>query len=178
MLQWGTLKMQMVTLLMDMQPLLYANVPGPSGYICHRMAGYHQSGEMLGSSLPLEMYLRFPILELCELDWKVDLITTDTYSVWYGWWSKNKIMVKDEPDDLASMTPVVALSKCTCQSSPEPVLKRAKVDRAAENVVMEIDTPLKSNPGPELGLEICFCVHYTCCPLHLRLCHRSRILCI
>jgi hypothetical protein len=59
------------------------------------------------------MYSRFPILELCELNWKVDLITTDTYPAWYGWWSKNTVMVKDEPDNLASVTPAVALPKHT-----------------------------------------------------------------
>lgn len=34
------------------------------------------------------MYSWFPILQFCELNWKVDHISTDSYPSWYSWFVK------------------------------------------------------------------------------------------
>lgn len=44
-----------------------------------------------------EMRNRYPVLALCEMDWKADLIATDNYPSWYSHFTKK--CVKEEPQE-------------------------------------------------------------------------------
>jgi hypothetical protein len=75
------------------------------------------------------MYSRFPFLQFCELDWKVDLIATDNYPSWYSYYIK-----KSNTDTKAEQVEVVlstiaedSLPKRAHDSSSEPLPKRTKV---------------------------------------------------
>jgi hypothetical protein len=77
------------------------------------------------------MYSRFPFLQFCELDWKVDLIATDNYPSWYSWFiKKSKTDTKTEvteQDEVVLIFAEDAPPKRAHDSSSEPLPKRTKV---------------------------------------------------
>jgi hypothetical protein len=81
------------------------------------------------------MYSRFLFLQLCELDWKVDLIATDNYPLWHSYYIKKlKTDTKAEQVEVALSTiaedspPKHAHGSSHAHDlSSEPLPKRTKV---------------------------------------------------
>lgn len=51
-------------------------------------AKWGEAGIKFNEMYRKQMYERFPMLRLCESDWKVDQIATDNYPSWYSVWRK------------------------------------------------------------------------------------------
>ena len=81
-----------------------------------------------------QMYQRFPMLQLCESDWKVDQIATDNYPSWYSSWRKKisgaTIKVEQDSVPLDSHVPKRPHGAAT---SAEPDPKKRKVKLSNEN---------------------------------------------
>jgi hypothetical protein len=102
------------------------------------------------------MCSKFPILQFCELDWKVDLIATDNYPSWYSWWVKKSMGGKMDPKveekaalGLTEDTP----PKRGHDSSSEPLPKRMKV---ADEMGMDVVT----NGDVEFQFQVCSWIFY------------------
>jgi hypothetical protein len=95
------------------------------------------------------MYSRFPMLQFCELDWKVDLIATDNYPSWYGWFGKkSKTDTKTEQVEV-TLTGTIAEDappKRAHDSSSEPLPKRTKVTE-------EVGMNAQPKPSQDMGFQ-------------------------
>jgi hypothetical protein len=82
----------------------------------------------------MQMYQRFPMLQLCESDWKVDQIATDNYPSWYSSWRKKSpgATIKTEQDSVPLDSHILA-KRPYGSTSAEPDPKKRKVKPANEN---------------------------------------------
>jgi hypothetical protein len=110
-----------------------------------------------------QMYSRFPMLQLCELDWKVDLIATDNYPSWYTHFVKKfKTYTKTEQDEAGVGVDEVALTvandaplKRGHDSSSEPLPKRTKVtEEVWTDVAAKGELP-SAQPTQDMGFQVC-----------------------
>jgi hypothetical protein len=72
-----------------------------------------------------EMRNRFPELRLCESNWKIDQIATDTYPSWHTYYTK-QLAAKQEPEEMDLETPTL---KRPVEVPPQPsdrVLKKSR----------------------------------------------------
>jgi hypothetical protein len=98
-----------------------------------------------------EMYSFFPELRLCELDWKVNRLATETYSSWYR---KHKdklaITVKHESHDIAEDPRGVFLQRKRPQTPLQqlPYPKKAKSSDLTQPPVPPSACPVASCPQP------------------------------
>ena len=97
-------------------------------------AKWSEAGIKHNDSYRMQMYRRFPILQLCESDWKVDQIATDNYPSWYSSWRKKvqvvTIKAEQESVPLDSHIPKRPHGEAT---SVEPDPKKRKVKLSNEN---------------------------------------------
>lgn len=99
-----------------------------------------------------EMGRRFPELKFCELDWKADLIATDSYPSWYvNWHYKSEVgQMKQEDGETAS------LDSGTHAKRPHKALinsatKRSRTGKVASHDIdnMQVDLAIAPN------LQVC-----------------------
>ncbi|KAH7905891.1 hypothetical protein BJ138DRAFT_705412 [Hygrophoropsis aurantiaca] len=93
-----------------------------------------------------EMYRQFPELRLCEQNWKVNMIATDTYSQWYrkhGPGGGGTKIVKEEdnepetPKACGTSIAVKRESPCAGDSSEVNSMKKMKIEQAATTATVE-----------------------------------------
>jgi hypothetical protein len=84
-----------------------------------------------------QMYERYPNLQFCESDWKVDQIATDYYPSWYSTWRKNH----------SESGPTIKAEHCQDSESNSRDLRTSKRPHEAVSVDSETD-PRKRKPIP------------------------------
>lgn len=142
-------------------------------------AKWGDAGVKISQIYRQHMYSKFPILQFCELDWKVDHIATDNYPSWYGWWAK-KSTGRMEPkieENAAILTEDIPPKRAR-DSSEERLTKRMKVaDEMGMDVVENGELPSTHlSPDVEFQFQVC---SWIATLIHIPLIgDRSRILCL
>jgi hypothetical protein len=115
-------------------------------------AKWGEAGIKFNEMYRKQMYERFPMLQLCESDWKVDQIATDNYPSWYSVWRKkhHAATIKEEQD---SVPPDSNMFKRPHDSTmpPETDSKRRKVKNAKENTE-ELEQAPNANEIPNSSI--------------------------
>jgi hypothetical protein len=127
---------------------------------CGAPAKWGDAGVKISQAYREHMYSRFPFLQFCELDWKVDLIATDNYPSWYSWFAKKlKTDTKTEQDEVVltiAGADDVPLKRAR-DSSSEPLPKRTKVtEEIGMDVVAKGELP-SAQPSQDMGFQFQVC---------------------
>lgn len=79
-----------------------------------------------------EMYERYPMLQFCQSDWKVDQIATDYYPSWYSSWRKkiSGTTIKAEAEQDSVSQDLHTSKRPHEATSAEPDTKKIKVKHA------------------------------------------------
>lgn len=104
------------------------------------------------------MYSKFPILQFCELDWKVDQIATDNYPSWYSWWVKKSTGRMEPKIEEKAASPTEDIQHKRAHDSSEGILtKRRKLaDEMGMDAVENGDLPsTHQSPDVEFQFQVC-----------------------
>lgn len=141
---------------------IWVHIAGSSG----APSKWGDAGVKVAQYYRQEMCARFPILRLCELDWKVDQIATDNYPSWYTTWSRKmeekRANIKEEPDVQVLPTPGSTLPpKRLHDTSSNSAPKRMKIhneESIRDEVDLSAEETTKGNASGDLGFKVKNCL--------------------
>lgn len=114
-----------------------------------------------------EMYSFFPDLRLCELDWKVNRLATETYSSWYRK-RKGKLVMptKQEPakDIVIGASGGENERPTTTQLTKRPILVRPPLEPAARAKKVKLSCNAPKAPPAQAPASPKICAQPTSCP--------------
>ena len=105
---------------------------------------WRSAGTAVVRSYHEEMYRRFPYLQCCDDDWKVEQIAMDNYPSWYSSWVKKKkatgedTCIKDEPE------PSTTSVKCPNDATSDLATKKMRTTSQPAAANANNNTPLGS----------------------------------
>jgi hypothetical protein len=130
-------------------------------------AKWSEAGIKHNEEYRMQMYQRFPMLQLCESDWKVDQIATDNYPSWYSSWRKKVpgATIKAEQDSVPLDSHIPKRPhEASTSAEPDPKKRKVKLANGKSDEIERRNSSIsrvESHLGSNLPVwnSVCYCNH-------------------